>query len=287
MTNNRTNRQQQDYGQGPDQSTWSNGQDYGQYGSGNQGGYGNQGNFGGQAGYGGGPGGYGGNYGYGGGQNYGPNSYGGSSGYGQGTNFGGQAGYGGFGSGQYSGQGYGNSGYGGSQSGGFGGATSGSQGGYGGSGMGGQGSGGQGYYVIDVWTLTPEQHAQHAQNHAQQAQQHAQQAQHHAQMARQKTSGQPGGENLSDDQIQQEVNDALDRNSTTSNEDIQATVNNKVVTLSGTVRSRDTKKTAESVAENCPGVKDVQNNIQIKGRNDDSGQIQKETRRSTAAAGSK
>lgn len=159
-------------------------------------------------------------------------------------------------------------------------------------------------YVI---ALTPEQHSQAAQQHSQAAQhhshaaqQHSQAAQQHAQMAQQhaeaakgqhgqQQQGQQQGQNLSDQQIEQNVNNALDNNSTIANSDIQAKVSNHTVTLTGTVKGKQAKQTADQVAWNCPGVNDVQNNIQVKSRNQQSskGTGTEQTNESKTAASAK
>lgn len=235
---------------------------------------------------------------------YDNNPYG-NGGIGQGSSWGGPGGspggsgaggygQGGFGSGyQQGGFGYGQAGYGGGfDQGGYGQGQSGFGGGYGTASYGGFGASGGpetfGVYEIDVLAPTGQQlsnqqhseyarrHAQAAQHHAQQAQSHAQAAQQHAHASRQHAEasqqqggGQQGtqtGAQPSDEQIQRQIHQALDNNPTTANSNIQAEVKNGTVTLTGSVRNRQAKMAATSIAWNSNGVQDVHNNVQVQGR---------------------
>lgn len=68
----------------------------------------------------------------------------------------------------------------------------------------------------------------------------------------------------SDERIQDDVNDRLTWHGYLDARDIEVRVDDGVVTLSGTVDSRRAKRMAEDVADNVPGVWDVNNNLTIR-----------------------
>jgi len=74
------------------------------------------------------------------------------------------------------------------------------------------------------------------------------------------------GEQLTDSEIESVINDALDLEPVTSNADIQVTCQDHVVTLIGTSVNRIAKIVAGTIAWSVPGVRDVENTIQIKSR---------------------
>ncbi len=67
----------------------------------------------------------------------------------------------------------------------------------------------------------------------------------------------------SDEQIRSEVEEALTEDSWLDASNVQVAVQNGVVTLSGAVDSRDSKRRAEDLTDEVPGVTDVQNNLRI------------------------
>jgi hypothetical protein len=67
----------------------------------------------------------------------------------------------------------------------------------------------------------------------------------------------------SDDRIQEEVCDCMTDDPTLDASDIEVHVGSGVVTLTGTVSSRDQKRRAEDVAERVSGVKDVTNQLRV------------------------
>lgn len=69
--------------------------------------------------------------------------------------------------------------------------------------------------------------------------------------------------------IEEDVNDALTEDDTLDASGIAVSVKDGEVTLAGTVRSRDSKRRAEDVAERCFGVKDVHNRLRIDDRESD------------------
>ena len=71
---------------------------------------------------------------------------------------------------------------------------------------------------------------------------------------------------LSDDQIADNVDHMLDNNPVTAHADIHAEVKEGTVILDGTVRTATAKRTAEHIVWPLPGVRDVQNRIEIKSR---------------------
>ena len=66
-----------------------------------------------------------------------------------------------------------------------------------------------------------------------------------------------------DEQIKAEVEQVLTDDSWLDASNIQVSVQGGVVTLTGTVDSRDSKRLAEDLVDEVSGVKDVQNNLQI------------------------
>ena len=70
----------------------------------------------------------------------------------------------------------------------------------------------------------------------------------------------------SDDRIADEVNEALTEDELLDASDIEVSVENGEVTLSGTVTSRHAKRRAEDLAESCSGVIDVHNRLKLTDR---------------------
>ena len=67
----------------------------------------------------------------------------------------------------------------------------------------------------------------------------------------------------SDERIQEDVNERLMQHPDIDASDIDVSVSDGIVTLTGTVDKRRTKHLAEDVAESVSGVKDVTNNIRV------------------------
>jgi osmotically-inducible protein OsmY len=83
----------------------------------------------------------------------------------------------------------------------------------------------------------------------------------------------PKGYKRSDERIKEEVSDHLEQNGMIDASEIQVEVQNGVVTLQGSVESRQMKRMAEDLVENCPGVKDVHNHLRMaRGDGDETGQ---------------
>ena len=74
----------------------------------------------------------------------------------------------------------------------------------------------------------------------------------------------------SDARIQEDVNDALTLDSFIDASDIEVTVKDGIVTLSGTVPDRKMKRQAEDCVEYIQGVDDVKNEISTKKLNENS-----------------
>jgi len=70
----------------------------------------------------------------------------------------------------------------------------------------------------------------------------------------------------SDDRIREDVNERLTQHPEVDASEIEVEVKDGVVTLTGTVDERISKRTAEDVAESVSGVKDVHNQIRVQQR---------------------
>jgi len=79
----------------------------------------------------------------------------------------------------------------------------------------------------------------------------------------------PQGYKRSDDRITEDINEALTQDGDLDATNITVETKNGEVTLKGTVSDREDKRRAEDLAEQCSGVKDVQNQIRVK-REDES-----------------
>lgn len=73
----------------------------------------------------------------------------------------------------------------------------------------------------------------------------------------------PKGYTRSDERIKEDVNDRLSDDNYVDASEIDVTVNNGEVTLSGTVHTRNEKRRAEDVVEAISGVKNVENRIKV------------------------
>lgn len=73
----------------------------------------------------------------------------------------------------------------------------------------------------------------------------------------------PKGYTRSDERIREDINDRLTDDWLVDASDIEVTVLNGDVTLSGTVDSRQAKRRAEDCAESTSGVRNVQNNLHV------------------------
>lgn len=75
----------------------------------------------------------------------------------------------------------------------------------------------------------------------------------------------PKGYTRSDERIREDISDRLEQHGEIDATEIEVRVTNGEVTLEGTVEDRWMKRLAEDVAEDCPGVKQVNNRIRIQG----------------------
>lgn len=73
----------------------------------------------------------------------------------------------------------------------------------------------------------------------------------------------PRGYRRSDDRIREDINEMLTRHPEVDASEIDVSVKNAVVTLSGTIESRHMKRLAEDCAEMVSGVVDVNNQLRI------------------------
>jgi len=85
----------------------------------------------------------------------------------------------------------------------------------------------------------------------------------------------PRGYRRSDERIREDVCEALTRHPEIDASDVDVSVQEGEVTLSGAIDHRQAKRLAEDVAEQCSGVRDVHNHLRVggardAGRNDDS-----------------
>jgi osmotically-inducible protein OsmY len=76
----------------------------------------------------------------------------------------------------------------------------------------------------------------------------------------------PKNYNRSDDRIRDDVSDRLTDDPLVDASEIEVTVQNQEVTLTGTVSSRNERRLAEETVEGVSGVKYVQNNLRIRDR---------------------
>ena len=74
----------------------------------------------------------------------------------------------------------------------------------------------------------------------------------------------PRGYKRSDDRIREDVNERLSDRGDLDPSDIEVSVNNAEVVLSGTVNTRREKRLAEDIAENVSGVTYVENRLRVK-----------------------
>lgn len=70
----------------------------------------------------------------------------------------------------------------------------------------------------------------------------------------------------SDSRIEEDINDRLTRDPYVDASDIEVSVKDGEVTLAGHVDSRSDKRRAEDLAEDVSGVRNVQNNLRVRGR---------------------
>ena len=73
----------------------------------------------------------------------------------------------------------------------------------------------------------------------------------------------PKGYKRSDERIREDINDRLSDDPYVDASDIEVSVNNSEVTLSGSVYDRSTKRRAEDLVESISGVRNVENRIRV------------------------
>lgn len=73
----------------------------------------------------------------------------------------------------------------------------------------------------------------------------------------------PKGYRRSDERIREEINEALTRHPEVDASEVEVSVKDAVVTLSGTIESRQMKQLAEDCTAKVSGVKDVKNELRI------------------------
>ena len=81
----------------------------------------------------------------------------------------------------------------------------------------------------------------------------------------------PKGYQRSDDRIREDVSDALERDGELDASDVEVIVAGGEVTLEGTVPDRRSKRRAEDLIEDLPGVKEVHNRLRVKKADESKG----------------
>lgn len=89
----------------------------------------------------------------------------------------------------------------------------------------------------------------------------------------------------SDDRIREDVCDRIADDPHVDASDLEVSVSNGEVTLDGTVDDRFAKRHTEDIVENVSGVKHVQNNLRIRGRQSDGDRNDRTTGESRATTG--
>jgi osmotically-inducible protein OsmY len=87
----------------------------------------------------------------------------------------------------------------------------------------------------------------------------------------------PRGFKRQDNRIEEDINEHLTRHSMIDATDIEVSVQNGDVTLRGHVDSRQSKRIAEDIAESVFGVKEVNNQIKVKNREESEEKHETET----------
>jgi osmotically-inducible protein OsmY len=96
----------------------------------------------------------------------------------------------------------------------------------------------------------------------------------------------PKGFRRDDNRIREEVNDALEQDSWVDASEIEVQVKDGIVTLTGTVDSRQTKRRAEDCVEDVRGVKDVTNNLQVQSNQQSTSRMDRGENASSFSMGS-
>ncbi|HEY1250680.1 MAG TPA: BON domain-containing protein [Thermoanaerobaculia bacterium] len=81
----------------------------------------------------------------------------------------------------------------------------------------------------------------------------------------------PKGYQRSDDRVKEDVSDLLERNDELDASEIEVNVQSGEVTLEGTVNDRRSKRLAEDLIEDLPGVKQVHNRLRVDQSGSESG----------------
>jgi osmotically-inducible protein OsmY len=75
----------------------------------------------------------------------------------------------------------------------------------------------------------------------------------------------------SDERVKEDVCNRLEQNGQIDASEINVRMKNGVVTLTGSVEDRQMKRLAEDIAENAPGVKEVQNQLRVTNQGSEQG----------------
>jgi hypothetical protein len=78
----------------------------------------------------------------------------------------------------------------------------------------------------------------------------------------------------SDERVKDDVSDRLHQSGQIDAHDVDVSVSDGVVTLSGTIPTRQMKRMAEDAVESCAGVKDVRNELKVQSHDHRQGGVQ-------------
>ena len=95
----------------------------------------------------------------------------------------------------------------------------------------------------------------------------------------------PKGYRRSDDRIKEDISDRLSDDSQIDASDIEVSVDNGVVSLTGTVDDRDLKRRVEDLAESISGVSNVENRLRVS-KDNSSDKDSMSDRKSTSSSSS-
>lgn len=94
----------------------------------------------------------------------------------------------------------------------------------------------------------------------------------------------PSGYRRSDDRIAEDINERLARHGLIDATDVEVSVADGIVTLTGMVEGREAKRIAEDIAEDCSGVKQVINQVRTRPRGQANSRSDESSRASARGA---
>jgi osmotically-inducible protein OsmY len=93
----------------------------------------------------------------------------------------------------------------------------------------------------------------------------------------------PKNYHRSDDRVREDVSERLSDDGNVDASDIEVSVEEGIVTLSGTVSTRREKRLAEDCCEGVPGVKDVSNQLRVHRQSEGEGSSKDQQRTGSAS----